>query len=305
MSSDQAQMRLQKFLARAGVASRRASEELILAGRVSVNGEAVCELGTKVDPARDSVAVDGAAVSLPCNGATVMLNKPAGYVTTMSDPQGRLCVADLVPAERFPGLFPVGRLDRDTTGLLLFTTDGDLGAALLHPRRHVEKRYLALVEGEITEREAQQLREGVLLSDGMTLPARIEPLTGERAELALRMLGLDREGASGQGRGGRSFHGAHGSRMRGTSLVVVGLREGRKREVRRMLEHVGHPVVALHRFAFGPLDLGDLPRGEWRELGESEVAELRRAICDAPEAARSSSLPRSGKARVRGRRSRR
>ena len=132
-----AEMRLQKFLARAGVASRRHAEELIAAGRVTVNGARVTEMGVKVDPAADMVAVDGAPVALPEENVTFLLHKPAGYVTTMSDPQGRSTVAELVPTDRFPGLFPIGRLDFDTTGLLLFSTDGELGNGLLHPRHHV------------------------------------------------------------------------------------------------------------------------------------------------------------------------
>lgn len=275
-------MRLQKFLARAGVASRRTAEQLIVAGRITVNGAVVCELGTKVDTVRDTVAVDGRVVFLPDDNITIMLNKPAGYVTTMSDPQGRPCVADLVPKDRYSGLFPVGRLDRDTTGLLLFTTDGDLGAALLHPRHHVEKRYVALVEGRLTREEAQRLRDGVRLSDGMTLPARIDPLAGDRADRAREMLCLRDRGASGASRGGRVHHGAKGSRMAGTSFVAVGLREGRKREVRRMLEAVGHPVIALHRYSFGPLDLGGLTRGSWRMLEASETDALRAAAAGKP-----------------------
>ena len=136
-------MRLQKFLARAGVASRRGSENLMTAERVTVNGRVVTELGSKVDPLVDEVAVDGKVVRLADGPVTLMLHKPAGFVTTMSDPQGRPTVAELVPTEACPGLFPVGRLDADTTGLLLFSTDGELGNGLLHPKRHVVKRYLA------------------------------------------------------------------------------------------------------------------------------------------------------------------
>uniref|UniRef100_UPI0022E1E4E4 pseudouridine synthase n=1 Tax=Eggerthella sinensis TaxID=242230 RepID=UPI0022E1E4E4 len=146
-------MRLQKFLARAGAASRRGSENLMTAGRVTVNGDVVTELGSKVDPLVDEVAVDGAVVRLADGPITLMLHKPAGFVTTMSDPQGRPTVAELVPTERYPGLFPIGRLDYDTTGLLLFSTDGELGNGLLHPKHHVTKRYLACVEGTPTERE--------------------------------------------------------------------------------------------------------------------------------------------------------
>ena len=140
-------MRLQKFLARAGVASRRGSEDLMTAGRVSVNGQIVTELGSKVDPKVDVVCVDGREVHLEDGSVYLMLHKPKGYLTTMDDPQGRPCVAQLVPRGRYPGLFPVGRLDKDTTGLLLFTTDGDMGQRLLHPKHHVDKTYQAHVAG--------------------------------------------------------------------------------------------------------------------------------------------------------------
>ena len=160
-------MRLQKFLARAGAASRRGSENLMTAGRVTVNGKVVTELGSKVDPLVE-VAVDGAVVRLADGPVTIMLHKPAGFVTTMSDPQGRRTVAELVPTERYPGLFPIGRLDFDTTGLLLFSTDGELGNGLLHPKHHVTKRYLACVEGRPTERDLALLRRGIELDDGPT-----------------------------------------------------------------------------------------------------------------------------------------
>lgn len=257
-----AEMRLQKFLARAGVASRRHAEELIAAGRVTVNGARVTEMGVKVDPAADVVAVDGAPVALPEENATFLLHKPAGYVTTMSDPQGRPTVAALMADELLahPGLFPVGRLDTDTTGLLLFTDDGQLGHGLLHPRRHVEKTYLALVEGVPDAGDVRRLREGVLLDDGPTLPAAVRVLEGA--------------GASGyrQRHGGKRGRDALAARG---SYVEVRLREGRNRQVRRMLEAVGHPVIALHREAFGPLVLGDLPRGASRPLAEEEVARLK------------------------------
>lgn len=245
------EMRLQKFLARAGVASRRHAEELIAAGRVTVNGARVTEMGVKVDPAADMVAVDGAPVALPEENATFLLHKPAGYVTTMSDPQGRPTVAALMADELLahPGLFPVGRLDTDTTGLLLFTDDGQLGHGLLHPRRHVEKTYLALVEGVPDAGDVRRLREGVLLDDGLTLPAGVRVL----------------EGADGR----------RAALAAGGSYVEVRLREGRNRQVRRMLDAVGHPVIALHREAFGPLALGNLPRGASRPLAEAEVARLK------------------------------
>lgn len=269
------QMRLQKFLARAGVASRRHAEELISSGRVTVDG-VTAELGASVDPDACEVRVDGGSpVRLALGATTLMLHKPAGFVTTMDDPQGRPTVADLVPTDQFPGIFPVGRLDRDTTGLLLFTTDGELGNALLHPRRHVEKRYIALVEGAPDARTLERLRRGVRLADGMTLPARAELLRGKDAAWAASAIG------TGKGAGGIAASHA-GKRSRAVrektgSYVLVGLREGRKREVRRMLEAVGHPVIALHRASFGPLSLGSLARGSWRELSESEVDSLRRA----------------------------
>ncbi len=236
-------MRLQKFLARAGVASRRGSENLMTAGRVRVNGEVVTELGSKVDPRVDTVTVDGMTVRLADGAVTIMLHKPAGYITTMSDPQGRPTVAGLVPHDRYPGLFPIGRLDYDTTGLLLFSTDGELGNGLLHPRKHVDKTYEALVDGVMTPAEARRLREGVLLDDGMTLPAEVELLDASH----------------------------------GRSLVSITIHEGRKRQVRRMCSFVGHPVVELHRKSFGPLGLRGLEEGAWRVLDADEVAALRRA----------------------------
>ncbi|MFR7749565.1 MAG: pseudouridine synthase [Collinsella sp.] len=164
-------MRLQRFLARAGVASRRGSEDLMTAGRVTVNGQVATELGTKVDVDRDHIEVDGMPVKLNQGAVYLMLYKPTGYLTTMSDPQERPCVADLVPRDRFPGLFPVGRLDRDTTGLLLFTTDGDLSQDLLHPSKHVYKTYQALVDGHLTDRDLEPLRRGIELDDGLCQPA--------------------------------------------------------------------------------------------------------------------------------------
>lgn len=270
-----AEMRLQKFLARAGVASRRHAEELIAAGRVTVNGARVTEMGVKVDPAADVVAVDGAPVALPEENATFLLHKPAGYVTTMSDPQGRPTVAALMADELLahPGLFPVGRLDTDTTGLLLFTDDGQLGHGLLHPRRHVEKTYLALVEGTLDKDDVRRLRQGVLLDDGPTLPAAVRVLEGADACRAAQLIG-EGAGASGyrQRHGGKRGRDALAARG---SYVEVRLREGRNRQVRRMLDAVGHPVIALHREAFGPLVLGDLPRGASRPLAEEEVTRLK------------------------------
>lgn len=260
-----AEMRLQKYLARAGVASRRACERLIAEGHVSVNGTIVIEMGTKVGPG-DEVRVDGALIDPLEDQITFILHKPAGFVTTMDDPQGRPCVAELVPRDEHPALFPVGRLDADTTGLLLFTTDGELGNALLHPSHHVDKTYYALVEGVPTEDELERLRTGIELDDGMTSPAVVELLVGNARKDAERAIG---EGPDASGQRSRNVYAGE------ASCLSVTIHEGRKRQVRRMFEAIGHPVIALHRATFGPLDLGGLPRGEYRELTEHEEFLLR------------------------------
>ena len=274
-------MRLQKFLARAGAASRRGSENLMTAGRVTVNGQVVTELGSKVDPLVDQVAVDGVPVRLEGGPVTIMLHKPAGYVTTMSDPQGRPTVAELVPTDRFPGLFPIGRLDFDTTGLLLFSTDGELGNGLLHPRHHVEKRYLALVNGKPTPEQLAQLEQGIQLDDGMTAPAKASLVEGAEAKRALSMLEVPPAVPDHEPNGSvPSPQRAAILRKRAQQRAVVRvvLREGRKRQVKRMLSAIKHGVLALHRDSFGPIELGDLPRGQWRELTPEEVAALHASI---------------------------
>ncbi len=240
-------MRLQKFLARAGVASRRGSEDLMTAGRVTVNGQVVSELGSRVDPLIDEVAVDGKVVQLSDGPVTLMLHKPVNYLTTMDDPQGRPCVATLVPANEYPGLFPIGRLDKDTTGLLLFSTDGELGHELLRPRGQVVKQYFALVEGCPDADQLQALREGINLDDGITLPAEVEILHEAAASQARSFL----DETPTEPHTARERRSAAISR-RSVSVVQVGLHEGRKREIRRMFAAIGHPVLALHRQAFGP-----------------------------------------------------
>ena len=270
-------MRLQKFLARAGVASRRAAEELISAGRVTINGEVADKLGTKVNAATDTVRVDGREVRIADAAVTLMLNKPAGYVTTMHDPQGRPCVALLVPVDEYPSLYPLGRLDRDTGGLLLFSTDGELGNAVLHPSRHVDKTYLALVEGTPSDTALRLLREGLPLDDGMTSPAKVEVLTGDARAAALAEIGpAGEEGVSGAAR-----HSGKASRAAledAATVLSITIHEGRNRQVRRMCEAVGHPVIALFRRSFGPLELGTLARGSWRLLTETEVQALTASI---------------------------
>ena len=255
-------MRLQRFLARSGVASRRGSEDLMTAGRVTVNGIVSRELGTKVDVDRDRVEVDGVPVHWQQGSVYLMLYKPTGYLTTMSDPQGRPCVADLVPRDRFPGLFPVGRLDRDTTGLLLFTTDGDLSQDLLHPSKHVYKTYLALVDGRLSDRDLDPLRHGIELDDGLCQPALCRILNAREA-IDVAPQGI----------------------KPGTTAVEVIIREGRKNQVKRMLGKIHHPVLRLHRSNFGGVDLTDVAKGSWRHLTEAEVALLKsggkppRGIC--------------------------
>jgi len=230
--------RLQKVLARAGLGSRRACEDLIREGRVTVNGR-VATLGDRVGPG-DSVEVDGGRVPLDPEVRTYALHKPAGVVTTASDPQGRPTVADLYPEG--PRVFPVGRLDLETEGLLLLTGDGELANRLTHPRFGVEKEYLAEVDGEPAAAALRRLTRGVDLEDG---PA--------RARSAVRVAG-----------------------SRGRAAVRLVMTEGRKREVRRMLGAVGLPVRRLVRTRIGPVRLGRLRAGEWRELEPAEVAALYR-----------------------------
>jgi 23S rRNA pseudouridine2605 synthase len=228
-------MRLNAYLARAGVASRRKADELIKARRVTVNGE-LGELNTFVAKG-DRVEVDGKAIS-PQGLAYVLLHKPAGVVTTARDPHGRPTVVELVRHEA--RVVPVGRLDADTTGVLLLTNDGQLAHRLAHPRYEVEKVYEADVEGRPPAEALNRLEEGIELDDGPTAPARARRLSPSRVELSIH--------------------------------------EGRKHQVKRMLEAVGHPVQRLHRSRYAGLDAGDLGPGEWRELTEEEVEGLRKLV---------------------------
>jgi 23S rRNA pseudouridine2605 synthase len=242
-------VRLNAYLARAGVASRRAAEELIRAGRVRVNGE-VAGLATFVDDARDRVEVDGRRVA-PEPLTYVLLHKPAGVVTTARDPHGRPTVVGLVGHER--RVVPVGRLDADTTGALLLTNHGRLAHRLMHPRYEVEKVYEAEVEGEPSEEALATLAQGVELDDGRSAPARVRRLAPSRLELVLH--------------------------------------EGRKRQVKRMCEAVGHPVERLHRRAYAGLTVEGLAPGAWRELTRDEARRLealtrRRAALDDQAATR-------------------
>jgi 23S rRNA pseudouridine2605 synthase len=239
-------MRLQKYLARSGVASRRGAEVLIRDGRVKVDGRIVREMGVTV-PAEARVEVDGRLVA-PEPPVWLALHKPAGYVTTRDDPQGRPTVYDLLPA-RFESLFHVGRLDLDSEGLLLLTNEGDVANRLVHPRHEVDRVYRVDVVGAFDRSDGATLLRGVRLDDGLARAQAVEVLAREAAT----------------GGAGAEPH----------SRVRVTMREGRKREVRRMFDALGHPVRRLVRERLGPIELGDLPTGEWRELEEAEVEGLR------------------------------
>jgi 23S rRNA pseudouridine2605 synthase len=245
--------RLQKIIAAAGISSRRAAEDLVRAGRVSVNGISAA-LGDCADPERDVVAVDGKPLRADAH-AYWMLNKPRGALTTVRDTHGRTTVLDLLP-EGLPRLFPVGRLDRDTEGLLLLTNDGDLAQVLLHPSFAIEREYRVTVAGRISARKLRELARGVRLEEGVTAPA---------------VVGSPTYAADG-----------HSSRF---TLTLI---EGRKRQIRRAMAALGHPVVALVRVRLGPLRLGRLSVGEARSLAPREVASLRRLLAQrrSPKPAR-------------------
>ncbi len=229
--------RLLKVLARLGFGSRRVCEDLIAEGRVTVNGE-VAVLGRRVDVDGDDVAVDGAPVGIRPGLVHYLLNKPTGVITTADDPQGRPTVVEIVPSE--PRVFPVGRLDADTEGLLLMTNDGDMTHRLTHPSFGVEKEYLASVEGTPSRGAIRQLREGVELEDGPTAKARVTAVDD--------------------------------------SLLRITIHEGRNRQVRRMCEAVGHPVTRLVRTRIGPIVDRRLKPGEWRALSRDEVRSLEIAV---------------------------
>jgi 23S rRNA pseudouridine2605 synthase len=229
--------RLQKVLARAGIGSRRTCEDLIGEERVRVNGE-IAELGRRVDPLVDLVEVDGAPIGIRPGLVHYLLNKPTGVVTTASDPQGRPTVMDLVPAE--PRVFPVGRLDMDTEGLLLLTNDGELANRIAHPSHGVEKEYLAQVANAPSRGSLRRLRDGIELDDGPTAPAQValvEP-----------------------------------------TLVRITIHEGRNRQVRRMFDAIGHPVERLIRTRIGPLSDRRLAPGTWRPLAARELRALEAAV---------------------------
>jgi pseudouridine synthase len=246
--------RLQKILSQAGVASRRAAEKLIAEGRVTVNGVTVTEMGIKADAAADEIRVDGRRVRLAARLRYILLYKPAGVVTTRSDPQRRRTVIDILRGVR-EYVYPVGRLDYDSEGLVLLTNDGELAALLMHPRHGVPRTYEVRVAGIPSEEGLEQLRRGIPLDGRRTRPA----------EVAL----LNR----------RAAHGTTATRTDG--LLLITLREGRNRQVRRMCDAIGHPVRALKRVRIGSIADPRLRPGDWRELTPAEVNALRRTAAGA------------------------
>jgi 23S rRNA pseudouridine2605 synthase len=232
--------RLQKIISAAGVASRRAAEQLIVEGRVRVNGKVVTELGAKADANNDHIKVDGKLINPKQPRTYIVLNKPAGYVTTMSDPEGRPTVQDLLKGIK-TRVYPVGRLDYNTEGLLLMTNDGDFAHLITHPKHEFPKTYLAKVKGVLDERAIEMLERGMFLEDGKTAPAKLKKIRKEEMN----------------------------------SWVEITIHEGRKRQVRRMFDHVGRSVIKLKRIRTGGLSLGDLPEGRFRHLTLDEVKMLR------------------------------
>lgn len=233
-----AEERLQKYLSECAVASRRKSEELIRGGKVKINGK-VAEIGDKVDPARDTVTVNGKKVSAVKDKYYIMLNKPRGYVTTMSDELGRKCVAELV-SDVGASVYPVGRLDRDSEGLLLMTNDGEFANAVMHPRKHVAKTYRVTVRSNINDAQVEKLENGIMLDGQITLPSEVH-IVEKSAE---------------------------------RSVFEITIYEGRNRQIRKMCEDVSLEVIRLKRNSVGSVKLGMLQPGKWRELTDDEVRKL-------------------------------
>ena len=233
-------MRLQKYLALSGVASRRSSEKLIADGHISVNGITVTEMGVQVDETSDRIEVDGKPVRIQEEKHYIAYNKPLGEVTTAHDPEGRATVMDKF-ADYPVRLYPVGRLDYDSEGLLLLTNDGDMMNHVLHPSHEVSKVYLTKVSNHVTDEEIMALRRGVMIDGHLTSPASVRLIRRETFD----------------------------------TVLLISIHEGRNRQVRKMAEAIGHQVVSLRRVEFGPVSLGDLPCGRWRKLTETEIRKLK------------------------------
>lgn len=232
--------RLQKILSEMGIASRRASEELILEGRVTVNGQ-VATLGTKADAAKDHIKLNGKLLLRPEPKVYLMFNKPRGVVTTLRDPEGRPTVKDFLKRVKYR-VFPVGRLDYDSEGLLLLTNDGDFAQSLLHPSKKIFKTYLVKAKGEPDEAKIQKLRKGIKLMEGVTAPAKIKKL----------------------------------QKTENNTWFEMSIHEGKKRQIRRMFKEINHPVLKLTRIKFGALSLGDLKPGGYRFLTAEEIEKMKR-----------------------------
>ena len=233
-------MRLQKYLALSGVASRRTAEKMIAEGRVTVNRRTVTDMGIQVDESADVVEADGKPVHIQADKHYIAYNKPVGEITTVSDPEGRATVMDKF--RDFPvRLYPVGRLDYDSEGLLLLTNDGDMMNHVLHPSRDVSKVYLAKISNQVSDDEIRQLRRGVIIDGKLTSPASVRLIRRETFD----------------------------------TVLLISIHEGRNRQIRKMVDAVGHQVVSLKRVEFGPVSLGDLPVGKWRRLTDSEIRKLK------------------------------
>jgi pseudouridine synthase len=264
VNSSSSAIRLQKILSQAGIASRRAAERLIEDGRVSVNGRTVRAMGVKADPLADDIRVDGRRLRAPERHRYILLNKPAGVVTTRSDPQRRQTVIDLLNGVR-EYVYPVGRLDYDSEGLLLLTNDGELAARLTHPRHEVERTYEAYVAGTPDQEALDRLRRGIPLDGKRTMPAEVKLLGRAIPRKAAPHKGVSDE-------------------KRANGVLLITIREGRNRQVRRMCDAVGHPVRKLRRVRIGPISDRRLRVGEWRELTRQEVEKLKSGKADVPSA---------------------
>ncbi|MEG6568208.1 pseudouridine synthase [Thermoanaerobacterium thermosaccharolyticum] len=231
--------RLQKYLAECGIASRRKCEQLILDGKIKVNGTVIKNLGIKIDPDKDIVEYDGRVVAKVQHNIYIMLNKPTGFITTVKDQFGRPSVLDIIKIK--DRIYPVGRLDCDTSGLLLLTNDGDIANKLMHPKQEIDKVYIAKIRGIPDDKDLDRFRNGLLLDNRLTAKAKIEIL----------------------------------KKINNDALVKIVIHEGRNRQIRRMCELIGHPVMTLKRIKIGDLELGNLKVGQWRYLSGEEVQYLK------------------------------